>query len=66
MDIQLNNNVFDQMTAGRDYTRQKAGLGCDDGASLQSNPLVWVGRDSVKLKMANGQKISLWLFHLST
>jgi hypothetical protein len=26
MDIQLNNNVFDQLTAGRDYTRQTAAL----------------------------------------
>jgi hypothetical protein len=44
MDIQLNNNVFDQMAAGRDYTRQLAGLAARMvHSSEQSFGLGWSG-----------------------
>ena len=44
MDIQLNNNVFDQLTAGGDYTRHMAGLAAMMGHSLeQSFGLGWPG-----------------------
>ena len=44
MDTQLNNNVFDQMAAGRDYTRQLAGLAASMvHSSEQSLGLDWPG-----------------------
>jgi hypothetical protein len=44
MDTQLNNNVFDQLTASRDYTRQKAALAARIAhPSKQSFGLGWPG-----------------------
>jgi hypothetical protein len=44
MDVQLNNNVFDQMAAGRDYARQLAGLAARMvHSSEQSFGLGWPG-----------------------
>jgi len=44
MDTQLNHNVFDQLTAGRDYTRQTAGLAAMVVHSReQSFGLGWAG-----------------------
>ena len=44
MDIQLNNNVFDQLTVGRDYTRQTAALAAMMvHSSEQSFGLGWPG-----------------------
>jgi hypothetical protein len=44
MDVQLNNNVFDQLTAKPDYTRQKAALAARMAhTSEQSFGLAWPG-----------------------
>ena len=44
MDLQLNNNVFNQLTADRDYSRQAAGLAATKMHSLeQSFGLGWPG-----------------------
>jgi hypothetical protein len=44
MDTQPNNNVFDQMAAGRDYTRQTAGLAAMVHSPVQSFGLDWPGQ----------------------